>query len=476
MAQQIDIPFGTLSSKGERPRLGGSRYINAILEAMEDERTIRKRAPGLRRFITSIGGYTHTRGLIGGNSNTLLVVYDGRVESVTLSDGVTTSEDRGALAGTDLVTLARNNNATPQIVGVSPANGAFVLTVGGAPASYPDADVGSPNSVCFIDGYFFFTYGNGRCIASGINSTAVNPLDIATAQSTSDGLIRGIPYRGQLLLCSYSTIEAWQNTGNETGFPFTRATVIPRGLISANAIAGHEDKFTSSLMWVGSDNIVYLLNGYSPTRVSTHDLEHDIQALADKTTLRVFVFMNNGHPFWCLKCADWTHVYDLLTSTWGERRSYGSLTWRAEQSHFMWGDWIVGDETTGHLFRPDNEAYYEDTTHLVYEVESGATANFPNRMAIQRTDFDFVAGVGNAGGNAYTDQDPEVEISWSDDGGATWSYPVTRALGKQGEYLRRVTVNRGRTSHYGRKYRLRVSDRVFVGLLGGKMHVEGLAS
>ena len=36
------------------------------------------------------------------------------------------------------------------------------------------------------------------------------------------------------------TIEVWQNTGNPVGFPFSRVTVIPRGLAGPSAVAGFE--------------------------------------------------------------------------------------------------------------------------------------------------------------------------------------------------------------------------------------------
>ncbi|WP_457797631.1 hypothetical protein [Methylocystis sp. S23] len=128
MAGAVDIPFPTISSPGERKQLSGGRLVNAILEEIEGGKIIRKRAPGLRRFITSADGNAHCRGMIDANSGTLLVVYDGVVEAVTGSGS--TSTVLGALPGSDIVTLSKNNATTPQIVCVSPATGAYVLTAG----------------------------------------------------------------------------------------------------------------------------------------------------------------------------------------------------------------------------------------------------------------------------------------------------------------------------------------------------------
>lgn len=470
----VPINFGTVSYQGEQPLAGSSRLINGIVEQISDGRIVIKRAPGLRRFITSAGGRVHTRGMIGANASTLLVVYDNRVESVTFDGLVTASTDRGALAGTDLVTLARNNASTPQIVCVSPANGAFVLTAGGAPAAYPDPDAGAPNSVCFLDGYFFFTYGNGDCIASGLNSTSIDPLNSVRAESASDGLLRGVAFRGLLFLCGPSTIEVWQNTANPPpAFPFSRSAIIPRGLASTNAVAGWEYKTPATLIWAGSDNTVYQLSGYEPTRVSTHEVERSLQSLVDKSTLRASMFMNNGHAFFALKSPAFTWVLDLLTSTWQERHSYGRATWRGEQSVFHFGDWIVGDETTGYGFRPDNLAYKEDTEFLIYDVTSAPSQNFPTRTGVPRADFNFVPGIGLTGGDPATAGDPTVAVLWSDDGGALWSFPVFRRLGAAGAYGQRISVARtGQAGPQGRKWRLVVSDPNYVGLLGGEMQVN----
>ena len=79
--------------------------------------------------------------------------------------------------------------------------------------------------------------------------------------------------------------------------------------------------------------------------------------------MRCFVAMNNGHPFF-VKSSRFTWAYDLLTSTWQERHSYGLARWRGEQSCFMWDDWIIGDELTGYGFRLDNSTYSGILTYL----------------------------------------------------------------------------------------------------------------
>lgn len=472
--RQVPINFGTISSKGEVPQSGGARLKNCIVEQIEDGRLIIKRAPGLNPAIESVTLSNHTRGMIMANDGTLLRVLNGRVESVTESGGVLISEDRGALVGSDLVTLARNMAAIPDVVGVSPSSGAFILSATGAPAAYPDTDIGNPNGVCYVGSYFFYTYGDGRCVASGQNSKSINTLDSTTAEAYSDTLLRPVGRDGQLILFGSQSFEIWSlDQPNASGFPANRATVVKCGLAGTNAVAGWEEGFVRELLWAGSDNIVYQLRGYEPVRVSTPSVERDLQALTDKSTLRAYVAMHNAHPYWFLKGQTFTHAFDLLTSTWQERDSFGLSRFRAEQSVYAFGDWMLGDETTGDAFRLDAGAYLDGDDALTWEVESQTSDLFPQRKGCKRADFHFVNGTGVAGEGDTIETDPKVIIQWSDDGGTNWSASLERSLGRIGQFGNRVTVKRcGHVGPNGRKWRLRVSDPVFVGLLSGTMFIE----
>ena len=470
----VDIPFPTTSTLGGKPQEGGGRLINAYPEKLADgarKQVVRKRAPGLNRIATSADSRTHCRGFLTVGSSTL-VAYDGYMQVITPLSGSYVTTALGALAGTTPVTLAKNNKIpTADLVCVT-ENGAFQVFTGSAPIPYPDADVGSPNSVCFGDGYFFFTYGDGVCYSSDLNTTDVDPLNYITAESKSDGLLRGVFYRQELLLMGQASIEVWQNTANPTGFPFSRSTVIPRGLVGQWAVAGWEDGWANTLIWAGDDNIVYQMNGYSPTRISNHDVERSIQATAnagEADTIKACVYMSEGHAFWSLKADNWCWVYDLTTQTWHERASYQSMTWRGECTTKNYGLWLCGDSTTGDVYSVESTYYQEGNDPLVWTVTSGFAADFPKPVFVHRADFDFDMGWGVADGSNPIQTAPTVRVSWSGNG-VTWSEPLVRSLGGGGKYNERITVLRtGTTGPVGRTWKLEVSDPVYVGLLGGAM-------
>ncbi len=469
----VEIPWPTSTTKDEPQRAGSGQLINAILEQLPDGRVIRKRAPGMRQFTTSASGATHCRGLILADSQTMIAVYDNQVESFTTA-GVSTA--LGPLVGTGIVTLAKNRKTPVADIVACTTSAAYTLTTTGAPVPYPDADVGVPNSVCFGDGYFFFTRGNGTCIASAINDTAINPLDVTLVNSSSSELLRGVFFAQTLFLFTRETIEAWVNTANPVGFPFSRSAVIPRGLANYAAVAGFEKNFAATLIFVGSDNIVYLMQGYSPYRISTSDVERRIQNVADKTTLRACVYMSQGHAIWQLTSSDFTLCFDVTNSYWFERTSKEMAFSRIESAQSDGSDWLVGDYATGKIGVVSADAYDEYGDTLTYRVQSFPVSNFPQRMVVRKTDFNFIAGVGLTPNTTPYDPstdpyaDPQALFSWSDDGGASFTMPLQRSLGKIGNNIRVAVVLRsGQPTRYGRVWRVEVSDPVYVGLLGGTM-------
>jgi len=98
---------------------------------------------------------------------------------------------------------------------------------------------------------------------------------------------------------------------------------------------------------------------------------------------------------------------------------------------------------------------------------------FPARVRVATAWFDFSVGVGNAEGLDPIATDPKVEISWSDDGGETWSTPRIRKLGRQAVGLTRIRVNQcGESGSQGRIWKVAMSDPVHFGLIGGEMSAE----
>jgi hypothetical protein len=479
MEQPIEVPWPVNSAPGARPHEGGGRLINCYAEPLGPAgpgKVVRRRTPGLITFAqsgTGVSALTGYRGsiLVGG---TLFVAFSGKL--ATVSPGGVVAVVPGTLSGTKRVTFARNNKTpTPDICCVT-ENGAFLVTSGSI-AAWPDADLPQPNSVCFQDSYFFWTIGDRRAFASDINSTSVNSLSFTTIQSrSSDTLLRAIPYNGLVYFFCSSSTEAYQDAGaavSAPAFPYLRASVIDRGLVGANAIAGWEDGF-GKLFWAADDFGVYRMggSGFSPEKVSPPDLDRliEAQAKSDASLLEASCYVHSGHSIWAISSPTWTWEFNINTQQWNERLSTlaGLLQrWRGTGGVNAFGKWIMGSTITSDLVAVDTTTYKEENQTVLFRMESGPVQNFPNRTRVGSSDFNFVMGEGAPGSGSQNEQLPQVSISWSDDGGRTWSVPLMRSLGVLADGSVRVNASGlGQTGVVGRRWRVDVGDGVYVGFIG----------
>jgi hypothetical protein len=324
-----------------------------------------------------------------------------------------------------------------------------------------------------MDGYFIFTYGDGTLQASGLNAVTIATTDKTTAQSKSGGLTRSVPFNGQLVALGPAFGEVYTDTANAIGFPFTRSYVLQRGLLSPYGIAGHEDGFSSALLWVADDSSVVQYNGTpNPLKVSPPDLDRLIAGVADKTTLEASVYISQGHPKWVISCPTFTWEFDLGSQKWNERQSYQQTRWRVIGGCNAFGKWLTGDTQGGRLLYINETAFDEVGDPLVMQIDSGPVQTFPNRTRVGRADFNFVTGVGIATGQDPIATDPTVGISWSNDGGITYGNEFVRKLGRQATPSRITMLRTGMTGSVGRRWRLRVSDPVYVAFMGGSQETQ----
>jgi len=466
----VPVSFPTSTAPGVNASENGGRLINAFAEPLsQGARNVMRwvRAAGLRAT-TTIGSGEFRGALIVGS--VLYVINGDKAYTVTKSGTVySVTELTGTVGGTGPVIMARNMRATVQILVVH-SDGMSKIEAGDVD-DFSDSDLPAANSVTFMDGYFFVTSLAGRVYASGLNAITFNSLDYATAEASPDGLVRAVAFGRDLLLMGEGTTEIWGNTGNATGFPFSRGPVLPVGLKTVLAVAGFEAGFPDPLMWVANDNTVRRLNGYTPEIVSTPVLSRLIEAAG--TALEASVYNAAGRSWWVLSGPTWTWAFDMQLGQWHERQSYGMTRWRAHYGVGAFGEWLTFDRGTATMFAVDPNYRREDTDPLIWEVRSTQDHRFPGRIRVNRVSFNFETGVGNDTGIDPIETNPRVSISWSDDGGRTFGNELLRGLGTQGEARGGLEINRcGLTGPNGRQWRLRCSDPVEVSLIGGAMDME----
>lgn len=473
----VDIPWPLSSAPGARPQESNGRLINCYAEPVGEggkDGVIYRRSAGLALFVTT--GFTGFRGAVLIN-NLVFAVVGTRLLTIDAGGSVV---NVGALAGTKPVTFARNNKSpTPDIQCVDPDNGAFACTTASVTPFNGGGNLPAPNSVFSQDDYIFWTIADGRVFAAGPNATTVNTQTFTTIKSrASDTLLRGVPYKGLAYFFKTSSCEVWNNTAQPApAFPYSRLSVLDRGLFGANAIAGHQDGF-GTLLWVGDDAGVYRLSEADgkPEKVSPPDLDRLIAAVSDTSTLQANCYVHDAKRVWGLSSPTWTWEFNLNTEKWNERDSLmsGEFTrWRGMQGVKAFGRWLLGDNQTGNIVAVMPGAFTEVGAPMRWRMESGPVRDFPNRMIVARADFDFITGVGQTSTTVENLLRPRVGVSWSDDDGVHWKNPLLRELGAQANAARRVYVtSTGQSGPAGRRWRLDVSDGVYVGFRGGRQSAD----
>ncbi len=355
------------------------------------------------------------------------------------------------------VSMSHNDADPSQLVIVDGTNGWIYTTTGGL-VEITDDDFYPSRVVDFQDGYFVFIRdGTGQWFLSNLNDgTLYTATDIATAEGDPDNLVSLISQRRELWLFGAETIEIWYNSGSGSP-PFSRyeGGFIERGCAAAFSIAEDDN----SLFWLGEDRIFYRADGYQPVRISQHGIEEALRKYAVIDDACAFIYTMSGHKFYVVTfpAEDHTWVYDIATKLWHERQSFGMGRWRVSTHIEAYGKHLVGDFQDGKIGELDLDTYAEYGVTMQGLATGSVIHADRTRISHRRFELDIESGVGLTTGQG---SDPLIWLSWSDDGGRTWSARKPfRSMGKLGEYQQRLRWNRMGSARE-RIYKVVVSDPV----------------
>jgi hypothetical protein len=458
------------------PSAGAQRLVNLYLET--NEAGPRKNnvarlvgTPGLLKRVTPGDG--PIRGAHRASTGQLFVVSGANVYEVF--SGWTSQIRSGSLASsTGRVTMA--SDATRVVIGDGGSTAFQVpLAAGSAVASIPSPCPGG--HVAWQDGYFLHTVpSTGQFQISGLNALTYDALDVATAEGRPDNLVMILSVNRQVWLFGEQTTEVWWNSG-DADFPFSRnqAAFIETGTVSAGTCV----RAKNGVAWVGSDErgrgTVWYADSLSPARISTHAVEFALAGYSRLSEASAFAYQQQGHEFYQLTVPDGgTWVYDFATGQWHER-SHTSIT--GEEPHRAWcgtvafGSVVVGDRLDGRLYTYDLTTYTDDGDPIRRVRQTPHVSQSEKRLKYNSFELQAEPGVGLSTGQGSS---PIVTLSWSTDGGHTWSNGHQASMGAIGAYKnralwRRLGVDRDRV------FRVETSEPVPVTWLGAEIDVVQLA-
>ncbi|MCK5446296.1 MAG: hypothetical protein KAI73_11785, partial [Rhodospirillaceae bacterium] len=252
------------------------------------------------------------------------------------------------------------------------------------------------------------------------------------------------------------SIDFYRNTS--AGFVRMSGSTAEKGLLARFSV----QKADNSLIWLEPDFTVYRLNGRTPLRISTHAVETAIKSYTRPELAESFVYSERGSLFYVLKFEEETWAYSFAVDRWFKRRSKNRDHWRVAAHSFAYDKHLVGDDQNGKIYEIDPDTYTEDGD----EITRIADIPYVNKdnLTIFAARLEVIVGPGK-GLTTGQGSDPQIMMSYSDNGGKTYSTELWRTAGKIGEYdIRAIWNQLGRFRR--RTHRFQVSDPIEWRLLG----------
>lgn len=411
---------------------------------------------GIRGFIR----FQKNIAVVACGANVYLVVPNGTGTLIGTIDGLT-----------DPVSMASNGQVVMLVTG---PNGYVVDPIAQTVTQIVDPSFMGADRVGYIDGYFVFNKpGTEQFQITGLEATTLDPLDFASAEGSPDLLISLVVDHREIWLFGEESTEVFFNSGN-ADFPFERiqGAFIQQGCAAKNSPC----RFATSVAWLSANELgqgmVVMAQGYQPVRISTHALELAIQGYSRIDDAIGFSYQQEGHSFYQLTfpSGNATWVYDATTQLWHERAwrnpADGSLNRHRAQCAMSFANRvIVGDVQGPNLFFYDLDTFDDngDPIAAIRQCPHIASPDNTNQF-FHKLWIDMETGVGLNG--VAQGVDPQVMLTWSDDGGHAFPACNERwaTAGKIGSRKTRVNFRRLGKSR-DRVFRVTVTDpvkRIFI--------------
>ena len=308
--------------------------------------------------------------------------------------------------------------------------------------------------VDIVDNYFVYNYPNTQqWAASNILSPITYGLSYASKFTGPDNLVSLICDHGQVYLLGENTSEVWADVGTFP-FPFQRipGSSSQQGIAASFSIA----RLGNSFAYLSKNNRgqaeIVLMNGYFPTRISTHAVENTLldQNISDAVA---YTYQLEGHETYVISfpTLDLTWAYDVTTGLWHKWLWVDSNNvyhrHRTQCSALFQGVVLAGDWQNGQIYKLDLTNYTDNgdtirrlrrAPHLVSDLQ---------REYFEELQIQFQPGVGLTGvttplNGEVVGANPQAMLRWSNDGGSTWSNEYWSTIGQIGKYKNRIIWRR----------------------------------
>ena len=308
--------------------------------------------------------------------------------------------------------------------------------------------------VDIVDNYFVYNYPNTQqWAASNILSPITYGLSYASKFTGPDNLVSLICDHGQVYLLGENTSEVWADVGTFP-FPFQRipGSSSQQGIAAPFSIA----RLGNSFAYLSKNNRgqaeIVIMNGYFPTRISTHAVENTLvdQNISDAVA---YTYQLEGHETYVISfpTLDLTWAYDVTTGLWHKWLWVDSNNvyhrHRTQCSALFQGVVLAGDWQNGQIYKLDLTNYTDNGDTIRRLRRAPHLVNDLQREYFEELQIQFQPGVGLTGitlplNGEVVGANPQAMLRWSNDGGSTWSNEHWASIGLIGKYQNRIIWRR----------------------------------
>jgi len=321
----------------------------------------------------------------------------------------------------------------------------------------------SGSSVDIVDNYFVYNRPDTQQFGA---SAALSPISAALSFGSKDGapddLVSLIVDHREIYLLGEVSSEVWIDAGTSP-FPFQRipGTSTQHGIAAKFSVARLGNSFAYLSRNIRGQAQIVQMNGYVPTRISTHAVENSLtnQVVSDAIG---WTYQLEGHEVYVINfpTINLTWCYDVASGMW-HKWLYTNNLGQYERARGnccvqFQGLVMVGDYSNGKIYKLDPMNYTDDgqqvrrlrrAPHLVADFQ---------REYFDELQIQFQPGVGNSTGQG---ENPQAMLRWSDDGGSTWSTEHWTSIGLIGRYKNRAIWRRLGTAR-DRVFEISLTDPV----------------
>ncbi len=366
-------------------------------------------------------------------------------------DSAGTATSRGSLlTSSGRVSIAHNgvrSGSNQQICIVDGTYGYIYDNTTSTLSQITDADFNASSHVVFIDGYFIFlrTNSDQLDLSALYDGTSIDALDVFSAEGGPDNGVSIIADQRQLFVFGKQSLEVFYNTGDaDTPFQRYQGGFKQTGCAAAFSPA----RVDNNICWLtknerGHGQVAMMGEAFLPQIISTPELDYQISTYTTIDDAFGYAYQFEGHEFYVLTFPTEQKVwaYDFSTQRWHQRGHNidGELSRERYNCHiFAHGKHLLGDYSNGKIYQLDGNTFTFDGTRVPRVVTTPNITDEERRIAISAAQLDMEEGQGDP--NVSTDT--TVWLSYSKDGGHTYTDEVSRDMGDAGNYAKRVIWRR----------------------------------